>query len=112
MPNRGEVSRKDEWGLARAAPQDSLIRRAYRLWAMEPQDHPPDAPTNPVARPVVAGKPAPEYAQPQSSDERYNQPPYDQPHYGAPQAPPPPLHPGDQPLPPNLSPRGKPETAR
>jgi LCP family protein required for cell wall assembly len=62
---------------------------------MEPQDHPPDASTNPVARPVVAGRPAPEYATPH-----------------APPPPPPPYVPGDQPLPPDLSPRAKPKKGR
>ncbi len=70
---------------------------------MEPDGTPPDAPTNPVARPVVAGAGR---------------------HFGAPEAPAypppavapapigPPLPPGDQPLPPELSPRGKPVKQR
>jgi LCP family protein required for cell wall assembly len=64
---------------------------------MEPHDHPPDAPTNPAARPVVspvAQQEAPRYAEP----------------------PLPPVYvPGDQPLPPDLSPRksaGSPRTGR
>src|ERR1700712_4703364 len=86
MPIAGDLRRKDEVRRRSSAPQDSLRRRAYRLPAMEPQDHPPEAPTNPVARPVVAAPP----------------------RYSEPQAPPPPLPPyipGDQPLPPDLSPR-------
>jgi LCP family protein required for cell wall assembly len=65
---------------------------------MEPQDHPPDAPTNPVARPPVmpAMPPAPHFAQTQVE-------------YPPPPAPsPPPYIPGDQPLPSNLSPRKSP----
>jgi LCP family protein required for cell wall assembly len=51
---------------------------------MEPDGTPPGAPTNPAARPVVAGP---------------GQPP------GPPPTPAPPWHPGDQPLPPELSAR-------
>jgi LCP family protein required for cell wall assembly len=60
---------------------------------MEPSGTPPDAPTNPVARPVVAGQAPPAVPPPPP-------PP--------PPLPPPIWEPGNQPLPPELSPRGAP----
>lgn len=63
---------------------------------MEPDGTPPDAATNPVARPVVAGQAAAPVSQ-----------------SAPPESPPPPSwHPGDAPLPPELSPRGKPKRQR
>jgi LCP family protein required for cell wall assembly len=63
---------------------------------MEPDGTPPDAATNPAARPVIGSYPPPASAQSAPA-----------------QAPPPPAwHPGDEPLPPELSPRGKPKRQR
>jgi LCP family protein required for cell wall assembly len=77
---------------------------------MDPHGTPPDAPTNPVARPVVAGQkpvaPDPAYDPPPA---KYVQPPAE---YLQPVSPPPIWIPGDQPLPPGLSPRGKPARVR
>ena len=77
---------------------------------MEPDGTPPDAPTNPAARPVNVGAwksgSAPESAFAQAGEAVQPAPP-------APPAPiGPPLPPGDQPLPPELSPRGKPVKQR